>query len=161
MPSTLEEEEFASWPEITTSNTTLQNIPPKKSFTMSVFNSTCAFGIIVEKIIRFSASMNSTTSNKQIDLDAKRRERDYLYLELKNWCNIQPEHIKIVTGLETPLPHIIVNDSWYHSAIILLHRRFIKVNSSQLDESHQACTDAANNIVNNTAVLDKYSLLSQ
>nr|ODN86946.1 hypothetical protein L203_03719 [Cryptococcus depauperatus CBS 7841] len=183
-PSINEVDEFETWPPLPMSSAPLprsvQHVHPRRGYVLSNFVWTCRLGMIVEEIMDLQAegpNINNTgewwdAQFSQYSRDKRdiRRRLDRVAKQLDLWRQSIPSHLLIdVENDVSPLPHHVINITWYHIARILLYSRFLEgnaVHSSARDEDvnrglryHIVCSEAAQAVVDLVSLLDKHRLL--
>lgn len=199
LPSTTEADEFEMWPPLPTSLApmppSVRYIVPRRGYIMSCFVWTCRLGMIVEDVLdmdtqgppaptepfdhRFLTSRPGANrdpvaiAEKLSELLEAWRGSLPPILEVDMDPNVSPMPHHIV-GLAvrwfTPAPRV-ADTQWYHTAMILLHSRFIQgrgsggFSESNDDElsarTHEICSKSAEACVNLLAHLDRHKLLVQ
>ncbi|KAG7553547.1 hypothetical protein FFLO_03054 [Filobasidium floriforme] len=157
---------------------------PAQGRLLSAFQTTCKLGVIVEEILdldeegpRYERSAGTGKDEEEEfqkkSMESALRKKDALAKALEDWYADLPDQLNVDVSIPRPAPtHLIVNLAWYHSAVILLHSRFISLKpdpnpttgASQTGlygECHLLCANAAESIVALVQVLERNKLLEQ
>ncbi|KAL1413750.1 hypothetical protein Q8F55_001532 [Vanrija albida] len=185
LPSMTESDEFEMWPPLPTSLSpmprSVRHIVPRRGYVMSCFVWTCRLGLIVEDILDMEQAGPPTDTDGweqafTAPLPGVNRDpaviAEHINSKLEAWRAALPSTLEVdLSPNVSPLPHHVVGLSWYYTAQILLHSRFIKQRPSQFvqdteegDQSlraHGICTKASEQCVNLLAHLDRHQLLAQ
>lgn len=157
-------------------------VEPTQGHIISAFNITCKLACIVEDILdievegpRFERTPvpgeDEEFSHQSIERALSNKDR--LADALEAWHRSLPDNLRVDVTVTRPAPpHLVVNLAWYHSAVILLHSRFISL-KPQLDSGHSRsqtglygachllCANSAEAIVALVQNLEKNKLLEQ
>lgn len=178
LPSVTEADEYETWPPQTGSSVPLpravRHVVPRRGYLMTYFVWTIRLAMIVEDILDLDYTGpppadpwdQQFTSAWQIRHDTIRRAETIME-QLDLWRAGMPPHIDVDLGSISPLPHHVIGLSWWHTAKILLHSRFIKrypqtANYPELSaNARRSCTEACEAVIELFSQLDRHRLLGQ